>query len=1421
MRKITLRVTVAILVSWLYVAGTFASNQFVPKDYSFTDIGKSWDVTINIPMTDLFVYPDGMDKTANLDEAGVTATFEYTDETVVGLYRYEYYNYGKVQQLYLQQKAKKTGKADVKVILEYNGVKVENLLKIDIVSMIAKDDNYVVDLGQTCKAPVLFNDNFMDNNAKNTATLTIDEQPVYGTATILSGGTTKPDTIQYIPNADLENYSFDQLKYTVTLADGSESSSAIVKFNIHKNAYASKVIAFMPAPGQFTNEGIAQKNSAEKTLGNQGGMISLGSFGGYVIYGFDQPIKNDPRHPYGVDFTVRGNSFVANLYGVWTEPGAVQVCQDLNGNGIPDPDEPWYELAGSDYWLSTTKHNVEMTYYNPSYDKRYTVPWTTDKGESGAVLSNQFHSHSYFPDPFDFECDRDSLTYSGNIIRSSIDMSSPSYIEFYRAPAFGYCDNRGYNKTDLTIASNPYYNDERGNAADGFDISWAVDKDGNHVELDHVDFVKVYCAGSANAGWLGEWSTEVLGVAITTPEPDYVPKDYYLNYIGITQLQVIRGQECQYEGFLFKNGRPIHEGEQKWWLSTDTVGTIDNTGKFSATGLGSTWIYFSQKEDIPHDSIQIDVVDLKKVVIDIEGNASTVSNDSINMILGETIYIETQCDDSRGESLNGRNRNRYIYEKFRWTTSNPEIGIINNGSFHGKKVGRTMLHVYSTSNPELSDSILVIVNDVPQITPISDPLKIAYYEPEGILTSSALFTAGNSSTIYLEDVKGITEKVYTLAKNALNYQYSQGEYLTDTLTFNVTHYGQKKTLKLPVIYAPDVLASSRRLLFADKNIVKAYVPESNETKAIIAGLKADSIHALTADGAFTYIATNDSLYRYNTPGAECTHKVQTLNKATVDKLLTTRNLLIASSHTANETYTISIYYKTDMELVRTIKLSKPIQDMVVVGDNLYLIISNEEKSAMGIINLNTFELEKEVTLNTKGLNTSTLVAKDNMIYGIRAYDPVKEEEASILEFNTTNNTSTLIPTGGIEAFFEGVPTAIKPMTGDSILLSNYKGFSVYNTKKREILDGTFMEGQRIYPTEAIRDTTNGNYYVAYADQDVTYYQGAIYDKDFNKQKDIYNLGKTPANLQMMNDVADNEAPKVSKGSVGYGSTPYDRATEPGSYTLQKSAFTDKENNYSIYVRSIEQYNDWLNVKGYKDNGDIELKMFYRGDVDSDSLVTFTVEAIDNVGLSASRQVELKITPEIYKPLVVNALKDTAITTKVDTLRLSLKDVFKYPSTSTWGKTFTKTVVANDNPILITDSIDVTTDSLVLITSKGQTGTAQITLRYTVAFSEDNYMYEYGGKYVDTSFAVKVSAPVGIEDTQIDANSIVTVLQNPFKDHLVVRVQENGTAELYNVAGQSIMIFNLKAGENTVNTTQLANGTYLLKYKETVVKVIKQ
>ena len=47
------------------------------------------------------------------------------------------------------------------------------------------------------------------------------------------------------------------------------------------------------------------------------------------------------------------------------------------------------------------------------------------------------------------------------------------------------------------------------------------------------------------------------------------------------------------------------------------------------------------------------------------------------------------------------------------------------------------------------------------------------------------------------------------------------------------------------------------------------------------------------------------------------------------------------------------------------------------------------------------------------------------------------------------------------------------------------------------------------------------------------------------------------------------------------------------------------------------------------------------------------------------------------------------------------------------------------------------------------------------------------------------------------------------------------AELYNMNGQLIMQIELKAGDNTIGTTQLPAGTYLLKYQDASVKVIRE
>jgi hypothetical protein len=86
------------------------------------------------------------------------------------------------------------------------------------------------------------------------------------------------------------------------------------------------------------------------------------------VVGFDHPIVNVPGE---YDFKALGNAFTNS-----SEPGIVMVCQDLNKNGQPDADEPWYELAGSEYNHSQTVHNYEITYYRPEPDgqKAYAGP---------------------------------------------------------------------------------------------------------------------------------------------------------------------------------------------------------------------------------------------------------------------------------------------------------------------------------------------------------------------------------------------------------------------------------------------------------------------------------------------------------------------------------------------------------------------------------------------------------------------------------------------------------------------------------------------------------------------------------------------------------------------------------------------------------------------------------------------------------------------------------------------------------------------------------------------------------------------------------------------------------------------------------------------------------------------------------------
>ena len=290
--------------------------------------------------------------------------------------------------------------------------------------------------------------------------------------------------------------------------------------------YIAHVYDYMPAPGQFVNVFPAYKpgytqdsiNAQLETAlcGKLGGTVSLGSYGGYIVFGFDHPVVN--KHDY--DVRIYGNAMqsaaVSDMAGGSCEPGIIMVGVDEDGDGVPSAGDKWYEIKGADY--DRCQHSYEVTYYKPDEDKikvphaswRFItdveyVYWTSNDqnpdSTSGYVWRNAYHTQPYWP----LWIEDTVLTFRGTKLpNSSIDMSPNGTGNNWFQPFFGegYVDNLP-NAQEL-----------------GFKIDWAIDEDGNPVELDHIDFVKVYCGQLDYCGWLGEVSTEVCGAEDLHPDAE-------------------------------------------------------------------------------------------------------------------------------------------------------------------------------------------------------------------------------------------------------------------------------------------------------------------------------------------------------------------------------------------------------------------------------------------------------------------------------------------------------------------------------------------------------------------------------------------------------------------------------------------------------------------------------------------------------------------------------------------------------------------------------------------------------------------------------------------------------------------------------------------------------------------------------------
>ncbi|MDO4949923.1 MAG: hypothetical protein Q4E55_07155 [Bacteroidales bacterium] len=316
--------------------------------------------------------------------------------------------------------------------------------------------------------------------------------------------------------------------FTLCLLDTSHGGNIVERYHIgvkpavtNPSPYIAQVFDILPAPGQFVNQIPLYRAEGDEPFTDylnytrqslvgreRGDLISLGGFGGYIVFGFDHTIPNVPDTR---DFRVDGNSFyatdnpnpTASERGGSAEPGIIEVMYDSNHNG--QPDDVWYEIAGSEYHNPATIHNYEITYYRPTTETNdpdwhtksqfvtieHYIRWEDNQGESGWIAKNMYHSQSYYPGWIT----ADQITFRGTKLpANAIDESGTgSYWVLYPFD-YGYADNLP--------------NDEQDNA---IDIDWAVDDFGQPVYLPGIDFVRVTCGMRQECGWLGETSTEIQG----------------------------------------------------------------------------------------------------------------------------------------------------------------------------------------------------------------------------------------------------------------------------------------------------------------------------------------------------------------------------------------------------------------------------------------------------------------------------------------------------------------------------------------------------------------------------------------------------------------------------------------------------------------------------------------------------------------------------------------------------------------------------------------------------------------------------------------------------------------------------------------------------------------------------------------------
>lgn len=338
-----------------------------------------------------------------------------------------------------------------------------------------------------------------------------DDAPVL-TYTVSDGSTVKIGSTEQSPDEDGKytlTLKTTQTSITVTDKDGNFTNT--YKFGYKKKSafdVPDKVVDYLCIGSQYTNSGYGI--NPEVTL--TGSLKSLGNFGGYITYYYENPITDNPNNKFGLDFYVIGNSQEKNIDSM-AELGQVYVSED---------GEKWYALAGSEHYEDNAIRDYTITYTKGDDGKAY---WTDNYENTINYAAKTWPGKAYYY--MNDVASKNSYTFTGILFKSQLGsiMGNGSNASYAASAKFGYTDYYASNISGTTLTDVNSYA-ENPSKANGFDVAWAVDEEGIPVDVSGKEFhyIKVATASNIFAGSFGEKSTEVTYVVRTTAQASEVGK---------------------------------------------------------------------------------------------------------------------------------------------------------------------------------------------------------------------------------------------------------------------------------------------------------------------------------------------------------------------------------------------------------------------------------------------------------------------------------------------------------------------------------------------------------------------------------------------------------------------------------------------------------------------------------------------------------------------------------------------------------------------------------------------------------------------------------------------------------------------------------------------------------------------------------